>query len=139
MGATAVFQGDTGDPVAWVMEQTAGRGVDVVFEAAWADQVTTAQAADMVRRGGKMMMVGIPRENIALFPAHSVRRKGVTIKYVRRMKHTYPRAIAMAKDELIDLDTLITHRFVLDEANQAYELVASYKNGVIKAIVEVSE
>ncbi|MBN1581262.1 MAG: NAD(P)-dependent alcohol dehydrogenase [Anaerolineae bacterium] len=137
MGATAAFKADAGDPVAWVMEQTAGRGVDVVFEAAWADQETTTQAANMVRRGGKMMMVGIPREDMAVFPAHSVRRKGVTIKYVRRMKHTYPRAIAMVKDGLIDLDNLITHHFKLDRASQAYELVASYKEGVIKAVIEV--
>ena len=119
------------------VEQTAGRGVDVAFETAWADQETTAQAAQMTRRGGKLMMVGIPREDLAVFPAHSVRRKGVTIKYVRRMKHAYPRAIAMVRDGLIDLDSLITHHFDLKDAGNAYELVASYKEGVIKAMIHV--
>jgi L-iditol 2-dehydrogenase len=138
MGATAVLKSDTGDPVAWVMEQTGGRGVDVAFEAAWADETTTGQAAEIARRGGKLIMVGIPREDIAVFPAHSVRRKGLTIKYARRMKHTYPRAIAMVKDGLIDVDSLITHRFPLKQANEAYQLVASYKEGVIKAVIEVS-
>jgi len=136
LGATAVFKADEGDPVAWVKAQTGGRGVDVAFEAAWADE-TVAQAAEMARNGGKLIMVGIPREDVATFPAHAVRRKGLTIKYVRRMKHTYPRAIPMVRDGLIDLESLITHRFPLEKAAEAYNLVASYGDGVIKVVIEV--
>lgn len=139
-GATATFRanasGYAGDPVAWIMEQTGGRGVDVAFETAWADE-TPAQAAEVTRRGGKVIMAGIPRENVALFPAHHCRRKGLTIKYVRRMKHTYPRAIAMVQDGLLDVQSLVTHRFPLARAAEAYQLVASYKDGVVKAIIEV--
>lgn len=137
LGATATFKADEGDPVAWVMEQTDGRGVDVAFEAAWAAE-TVSQVAQMARRGGKLVMIGIPREDEAVFPAHAVRRKGLTIKYVRRMKHTYPRAIPMVRDGLIDVHSLITHRFPLARAPEAYQLVASYKEGVIKAVIEVS-
>jgi L-iditol 2-dehydrogenase len=137
-GATATLKADTADPVAWIMEQTGGRGVDVAFETAWADE-TPAQAAEMARRGGKLIMAGIPRENVALFPAHYCRRKGLTIKYVRRMKHTYPRAIAMVRAGLIDVQSVITHCFPLEEAAEAYELVASYQDGVVKAIIEVGE
>jgi L-iditol 2-dehydrogenase len=137
-GATATFRADEGDPVAWVKEQTDGRGVDVAFEAAWAEE-TVAQAAEMARRGGRLMMVGIPREDVAVFPAHAVRRKGLTIKYVRRMKHTYPRAIAMVRDGLIDINTLVTHRFPLDQVAMAYPLVASRSDGAMKIIIEVSQ
>jgi L-iditol 2-dehydrogenase len=141
-GAKATFRVDAsgcaGDPVAWIMEQTNGRGVDVAFETAWADE-TPAQAAEVARRGGKVIMAGIPRENVALFPAHYCRRKGLTIKYVRRMKHTYPRAIAMVRDGLLDVQSLVTHRFPLEKAAEAYKLVASYKDGVVKAIITVSE
>jgi L-iditol 2-dehydrogenase len=136
LGATEAFKADSGDPVAWIMGQTAGRGVDVAFEAAWADE-TVAQVAGMARRGGKLIMAGIPRQDVATFPAHSLRRKGLTIKYVRRMKHTYPRAIPMVRDGLIDVESLVTHRFPLEKAAAAYELVASYKDGVVKAIIEV--
>jgi L-iditol 2-dehydrogenase len=135
-GATATFRADEGDPVAWIAEQTNGRGVDVAFETAWADE-TPAQAAEVARRGGKVIMAGIPRENIAVFPAHYCRRKGLTIKYVRRMKHTYPRAIAMVRDGLLDVQSVVTHRFPLEKAAEAYRLVASYEDGVVKAIVEV--
>ena len=136
LGATATFNSRAGDPVAWIRDLTQGRGVDVAFETAWADE-TVAQVAEMARNGGKLVMAGIPREDVAVFPAHAVRRKGLTIKYVRRMKHTYPRAIAMVQDGLIDVSTLITHRFPLEEVTEAYELVASYQAGVVKALVEV--
>lgn len=139
MGATAVFKSDEGDPVAWVMAQTEGRGVDVAFEAAWADEVATRQVAEMARRGGKLIMIGIPRENTVLFPAHAVRRKGLTIKYVRRMKHTYPRAIAVVRDGLIDVKSLATHYFPLARAAEAYKLVSSYGQGVMKAIIEIGK
>jgi L-iditol 2-dehydrogenase len=119
------------------MEQTGSRGVDVAFEAAWAEE-TVGQAVQVARRGGKVMLVGIPREDEAIYPAHSARRKGLTLKYVRRMKHTYPRAIAMVRDGVLDAKSVITHRFPLERASEAYELVASYKDGVVKAVIEVA-
>lgn len=137
-GAMATYKADEGDPVAWLMELTRGRGVDVAIEAAWAAE-TVSQSAEMARRGGKLIMAGIPREDVAIFPAHAVRRKGLTIKYVRRMKHTYPRAIPMVRDGLIDVKSLITHQFSLERAAEAYQLVASYGDGVIKAVIEVSK
>jgi L-iditol 2-dehydrogenase len=136
-GALAL-KADEQDPVAWIMDQTGGRGVDVAFETAWADE-TVGQAVEVVRRGGKVVLAGIPRENQVVYPAHYARRKGLTIKHVRRMKHTYPRAIAMVRDGLLDVQTVITHRFPLERANTAYQLVASYRDGVVKAIIEVSE
>ena len=137
LGATATLKADEADPVAWVKKQTDGRGVDVAFETAWADE-TVAQVAEMARNGGRLIMAGIPREDVAVFPAHAVRRKGLTIKYVRRMKHTYPRAIQMVRDGLIDVESLITHRFPLEKAAEAYQLVASYEDGVVKAMIEVA-
>ena len=84
-------------------------------------------------------MIGIPREDEALFPGHAVRRKGLTIKYVRRMKHTYPRAIQMVADGLIDVDSIVTHCYPIERVAEAYDLVASRADGVMKAVVEVSK
>ena len=71
-------------------------------------------------------MAGIPRENVALLPAHVVRRKGLTIKMVRRMKHTYPRAIRMVQAGLVDVESLITHTYPLERIGEAFETVAAY-------------
>ncbi|MBL7201859.1 MAG: NAD(P)-dependent alcohol dehydrogenase [Anaerolineae bacterium] len=137
-GASATFRADEGDPVSWIWAETGGRGVDVAFETAWAEE-TVAQGAQVARRGGKLILAGIPREDVATYPAHAARRKGLTIKYVRRMKHTYSRAIPMVRDGLVDVASLVTHRFPLERAADAYELAASYKDGVMKAVIEVSK
>lgn len=133
-GATDALDIGEGDPVDWVMEQTNGRGVDVVFEAAGAAE-SPAQAVEMTGRGGTVCLVGIPVEDRTEFRASSARRKGLTIKLVRRMKHTYPRAIALTERGLVDLQPLLTHRFPLDRSEQAFELVEDYRDGVIKAVI----
>ena len=69
--------------------------------------------------------------------ASVVRRKGLTIKLVRRMKHTYPRAIRMVEKGIVDIKPFATHAFSLEEINEAFELVAGYKDGVLRAMVQV--
>ena len=66
---------------------------------------------------------------------HVARRKGLTIKMARRMKHTYPRAISLAAKHMVTFDGMITHRFPLERAADAYRLVESYDDGVIKAAI----
>jgi len=137
LGASAVFQADGADPVAWISELTQGRGVDVVFEAAWAAE-TVGQAVAMVKPGGRVVIGGIPSGADAItYPASTARRKGLTIKMVRRMKHTYPRSISLVQDGLVDVQSLITHRFPLEAASEAFELVDARADGVIKALIEV--
>ena len=73
-------------------EWTPGQEVDVAFEVAGENAaVETAVAA--VKPGGRVILAGIPADDRTSFPASVARRKGLTIKLVRRMKFTYPRAI----------------------------------------------
>lgn len=112
---------------------TGGRGVDVAFEVAGEqDAADTAFAA--VVPGGKVILVGIPANDHTSFTASVARRKGLTIKLVRRMKHTYPRAIELVSKGLIDVRSLVTHRFLLENTAEAFA-VAQRREG-IKVIVE---
>ena len=113
---------------------TNGRGVDVAFEAAGTqDAVDTAFAA--VAAGGKVVLAGIPEDDKTSFSASSARRKGLTIKLVRRMKHTYPRAIELVSKGLVDVRSVVTHRFPLEHAVEAFR-VAERREG-LKIIIEV--
>lgn len=135
-GATEALDVDAGSPAEAVMAATGGRGVDVAIEAAWADE-SVQQAADMARNGGRLVLVGIPPDD-RLRLQHSVaRRKGLTIMMSRRMKHTYPRAIALALSGRVRLDELVSHRFELAEAERAYACNAAYEPGVHKVILRV--
>lgn len=113
---------------------TSGRGVDVAFEAAGTqDAVDMAFAA--VSTGGKVVLAGIPDDDRTSFPASIARRKGLTIKMVRRMKHTYPRAIELVSKGLVDVRSLVTHHFPLEQAAEAFR-VAQRREG-LKIIIDV--
>jgi L-iditol 2-dehydrogenase len=113
---------------------TQGRGVDVAFDAAGTpDAVDAAFAA--VSTGGKVVLAGIPEDDKTSFTASIARRKGLTIKLVRRMKHTYPRAIELVSKGLVDVRSIVTHRFPLEQAAEAFR-VAERREG-LKIIIEV--
>lgn len=136
LGATAVCDPQADDPAEWLLDQTEERGVDVVIEAAWGGEAV-AQAIRMARPGGRVVLVGIPREDVCSFPASEARRKELTILMSRRMKAVYPRAMALVEAGLVDLKAVITHRFPLEAAAQAFDLVASLQDGVCKAMIEL--
>lgn len=110
------------------------RGVDVAFDAAGVqDAVDDAFVA--VRPGGKVILAGIPDSDRTYFSASIARRKGLTIKLVRRMKHTYPRAIELVSKGLVDVRSLVSHCFPLEEAREAFR-VAERREG-LKVIIEL--
>ena len=83
----------------------------------------------------KSFCAGIPSIDETSFTASVARRKGLTIKLVRRMKHTYPRAIELVSRGLVDVRSLVTHRFSIEDAAEAFE-VAQRREG-LKVIIEV--
>lgn len=134
LGASHAFLADEGRELGEIRAATSGRGVDVAFDAAGTpDAVEMAFAAVSV--GGKVVLAGIPDEDRTTFTASGARRKGLTIKLVRRMKHTYPRAIELVSKGLVDVRSLVTHRFPLEQAAEAFR-VAERREG-LKIIIEV--
>jgi L-iditol 2-dehydrogenase len=117
-----------------LMIQTLGRGVDVVFEAAWADQ-SIQLAAEVVRYGGKLVLVGIPRDDRLTLNHSTARRKGLTVFLSRRMKHKYPEAIELAKSGRVDVKNIVTHRFPLVQTPEAFALNADYRDHVVKIMI----
>lgn len=113
---------------------TGGRGVDVVLEAT-NSPLGPQHAAEAVRIGGRIVLVGIPEDDSFSFNASLVRRKGLTIKLSRRMGNVYARAIRMVEKGRVQLKPLVTHRFGLDEAPEAFALQAAYGEGVLKTVI----
>jgi L-iditol 2-dehydrogenase len=109
-------------------------GVDVAFEVA-GEQGAVDDAFAAVRPGGKVILAGIPANDRTSFSASTARRKGLTIKMVRRMKHTYPRAIELVSGGLVEVRSLVTHRFPLERAAEAFQ-VAARREG-LKVIIEI--
>lgn len=99
------------------------RGLDVVFEAA-GENPAVEMAIAATRPGGKVILVGIPAEDRTSFSASQARRKGLTIKFVRRMKLTYPRAIRLVESGKVDVRSLVTNTFSLEQAAEAFAVAA---------------
>ncbi len=126
---------DEPDPVQAVLAATAGHGVDVAIEAAWADH-SVQQAAEMARLGGRLVIVGISEDDRLEFKHSTVRRKGLTIRLARRMKHTYPRSISLMQRGVVDLHSMISHRFPLEQSPEAFARNIDYQEGMIKIAID---
>lgn len=130
----ATFPGAGARDAATEMLAAAGNGgVDVTFEAAGsADAVETA--IRVAGPGTRVVIVGIPGDDRVSFRASTARRKELTITLARRMRQTYPRAIDLVKRRAVDLSVLVTHRFSLQDAAQAFETLE--RRDGIKVLVE---
>jgi len=136
LGATAVCDPGAGNPVEWLKDQTKGRGVDIVIEATWGGEAVD-QAVRMAKPAGKVILIGIPRDDEVTFTASQARRKGLSMLFSRRMKYEYRRGIQLVTRGVVDLQALITHRFPLERTPDALALAAALKDGVVKAMIEV--
>lgn len=110
--------------------------LDVVFECC-GEQSAFDQAMALCKPMGRLVIVGIPETDSTCFAAHHARRKGLTIINVRRQNECIPPVIALIDEGRIEPDFMITHRFSLDRAAEAFELLAGYRDGIIKAIIDV--
>jgi L-iditol 2-dehydrogenase len=118
-----------------IRKETRGCGVDVAIEAAWAED-TVETAAEAARLGGRVVLVGIPSDDRLQMKHSTARRKGLTIMMSRRMKHAYPRAMQLASAGRVDLRGLVSHRFPLRRATEAFLLNAAYGDNVTKVIIQ---
>jgi L-iditol 2-dehydrogenase len=134
LGAHHALLTESGQGVEETRAAAQGRGMDVVFEAA-GKQAAVDAAFEAVRPGGKVILVGIPDNDQTSFNASLARSIGLTIKMVRRMKHTYPRAIDFVSKGLIDVRSLVTHRFPLEKTTEAFQ-VAARREG-LKVMIEI--
>jgi L-iditol 2-dehydrogenase len=133
-GAAKAILAGNGNEVTEIMAATGDRGVDVAFEVAGENEAVEAAFAT-VKPGGRVVLAGIPSDDRTSFSASTARRKGLTIKLVRRMKFTYPRAIQLVESGQVDVRSLVSHRFPLDRSTEAFEL-ASRRDG-LKVIIEI--
>jgi L-iditol 2-dehydrogenase len=110
-----------GDERSKILASTHQDGVDVSLEIA-GDNSAVETAIETTKPGGRAVLCGIPTADQVSFKASTSRRKGLSIMMVRRMKHVYPRAIKMVESGQVDVRSVVSHRFPLEKAAEAFEL-----------------
>ena len=133
LGADLVLDPGAADYAAQLQDATGGLGVDVAFEIAGTDAAITA-AVDVVRPGGRVVLAGIPSDDVSRFPAGTARRKGLSLVMVRRMKEVYERAMALVESGRVDVASLVSHRFPLEKVEDAFTLAVAREG--LKVVVE---
>ncbi len=138
LGATDAVDPGSSDAVAVVHTLTNNRGVDIAFECTGAEQ-STVDASRMVKVLGKVMVIGIPDEDFYHFDASSSRRKELTVVFVRRSNLTTERSMELVAEKKIDVASYATHRYTLDKVGEAMETMISKRDGVVRAVIAVSD
>ena len=132
----AVYAGNP-DKQDVVQEIVAGEPemLDVVFECC-GQQEAVDQAIDLLKPGGKLMIIGIPEFDRWAFPVDKMRHKEVTVQNVRRQNETLDETLEMIAKQRVDVNPMATHRFSFDDTKAAFDLVSEYKDGVMKAMID---
>jgi len=120
------------DTVAAIKSLTGGRGADYVFEAVGITAVQE-QCLEAVRPGGTVVYVGLSAMGSSTnLPGSIIARqeKTVTGSYYgsANTARDFPKYASLYKQGLLDLDRLISKRYLLEQINEAY---AEMLNGEI--------
>ncbi|MGF1585907.1 MAG: alcohol dehydrogenase catalytic domain-containing protein [Bacteroidales bacterium] len=132
-GATWAGNPDKEDIASMIDEREHG-GLDVVFECC-GKQEAIDQAGLILKPGGKIMIIGIPEFDNWSFNADIMRRKELSLINVRRQNNALDETLGLLSSGKVDVTTMVTHRFSFEQTKEAFDLVADYKDGVMKAMV----
>ena len=109
--------------------------LDLVFECC-GQQEAVDQAIDILKPGGKLMIIGIPEFDRWSFPVDKLRHKEINIQNVRRQNNSLEETLALLQENKVDVSLMPTHRFPFARTQDAFDLVAGYRDGVMKALID---
>jgi len=129
LGAAAV-----GESVAGVAGWSEGKGFSLVIEAT-NNPLGFRDAVRAARIGGRIVLVGIPDGDTYTLPAAEARRRGLKIKFSRRMGDIYPRAIDLIASGRVDVSTIVTHSIDLAATPGMFRALADSEPGLGKVLI----
>ena len=133
-----VAQGDSYRGRRFFVNKISGREpelLDVVFECC-GQQDAMDNAVELLKPGGKLMIIGIPEFARWTLPTDLIRRKELCIQNVRRQNEAVQPALDMIASGELNVEAMATHRYRFEESKEAFDLVAAYGDGVMKAMID---
>ncbi len=134
LGADATVNISETDPVEVALARTGGRGVDIAFEAA-GPPAALEQCLAAVRPAAQVVVIGIPSEDEYCVRASGLRRRELTLRFVRRQNENYAEAIGLVRDGRVRLSPILTHTFPMERAQEAFELAERKGEGAIRVAI----
>jgi threonine dehydrogenase-like Zn-dependent dehydrogenase len=137
MGAHHVVDFSKGDPVEQIMRLTDGRGVDVAIEALGTQQTFEA-CLRVLRPGGILSSLGVYSSDLRIpldaFAA-GLGDHTIVTSLCPGGKERMRRLMSVIASGQVDLGAMVTHRFKLDQIEEAYDLFANQRDGVLKVAI----
>ncbi len=134
MGADHVIDFSKTDPVDEIMKITDGRGVDVAIEALGL-QATFEACLRVLKPGGTLSSLGVYSEDLRIpldaFHAGLGDHRIIT-SLCPGGKERMRRLMNTIEGGRVDLEPLVTHHYSLDDIEEAYDLFANQRDGVMK-------
>jgi L-iditol 2-dehydrogenase len=129
-----------------VLQLTEERGADKVYECVGGNPMTKtlAQATSLVRRGGKVGLVGWPGPNVPpKLDWNKILEQEIDLIPISSFScwgndSEFKIVLNLIIDGKIDAQSLITHRFPLTKINEAFEIAANKKDSKAIKVVIVS-
>jgi len=136
LGADMVVNFETQEPIAAVREFAGAAGVDEAFECSGAEG-TFAQAVKMVRKGGKVGLLGVPSDKVEeKLPYKYIVHNEIAIFGSRANPNVSWKIINDLEARRLTLADLVTHTFPLEQFGEALDTFVNRKGGAIKVVVE---
>jgi L-iditol 2-dehydrogenase len=120
-----------------VMQRTGGRGADVVFDAAGTPE-TIGLGLRCTKQGGTYVLIGIPVPPNFNVNLHAAMSKELRIQTIKRSNHKGREAAALLAAGRIPT-SLLTHALPIEKAQEGFELLSEYADGVGKLVFEFPE
>lgn len=133
-GATHIFNAAKLDVVSLISKDEPLL-LDVVFECC-GKQEAMDQAIEILKPGGKLMIIGIPEFDRWSFDVDKLRRKEICIQSVRRQNHSVEEALELMEEGILNVQKMATHRFGFEHTKAGFDLVTDYRDGVMKAMID---
>lgn len=137
LGADTVIDYQSADPIDEIMRITGERGVDVAIEAL-GTQTTFESCLRVLKPAGVLSSLGVYSGKLTLpldaFAAGLGDNKVVTT-LCPGGKERMRRLINVVASGRVDMQPLVTHRFTLDQIEEAYDLFANQRDGVLKVAI----
>lgn len=132
LGADVAVNAASEDVVARLFEETAGEGVDVLLEMSGAASAID-QGFTVLKPGGEAALLGLTSRPIEFDLDDHVIFKGATVYGIvgRRLWETWFEMRGLIRAGAVDLAPIVTHRFALEDYDEAFRLMKSGECGKI--------
>lgn len=138
MGAHPV---EHSDPVEAILELTDGKGVNAVIDASGGPK-TTPMAVELIRKGGKVSVVGVSEHPVIDFPIQTALRKNLSFAIgvcsIQGQLTDLEEAMADGRLSSQTLESIISHTMPLSAGSEAYRLFDSREDNVSKVALDPS-